>query len=184
MTGDITELIKKEKNNLGIHEYAFTKPENITFSEDVRKACEKNLCGMYGKSWACPPAVGAIEECSDRCSEYKNAFVFTTLTAIDKKCNVRQKLCKWAEAAKKHKDITEEVKKLFEPHFDKILALSTEGCRICKSCNYPDEPCRFPDRMQPSAEGYGISITKLAKTCGIKYYNGPDTVTYFSIIFF
>lgn len=48
-----------------IHESAFIEPSVITFSQDVRDACEANLCGMYGKCWSCPPGVGKWQELRD-----------------------------------------------------------------------------------------------------------------------
>ncbi|MBE6032659.1 MAG: hypothetical protein E7224_05645 [Clostridiales bacterium] len=48
----------------------------------------------------------------------------------------------------------------------------------------PDAPCRFPEELSPSVEGYGIFVTPLAKKAGIPYYGGPDTVTYFGLACF
>jgi predicted metal-binding protein len=76
------------------------------------------------------------------------------------------------------------VVKTFRSRFDRIMALSTEGCMVCKACAYPNQPCHFPERMFPAIEGFGINVMQLAKTARIRYYNGPNTVTYFSIIFF
>ena len=35
---------------------------NIEFEPEFRKMCESNACGMYGKSWMCPPCVGPVGE--------------------------------------------------------------------------------------------------------------------------
>jgi predicted metal-binding protein len=177
---EIERIILQEKENLKIHEYAFTETNQVGFSDEVRSLCERNACGMYGKSWACPPAVGSVEECKTKCGEFQNAFVFTSLTSLRKKYDVGG----WLEAMRRHEAITEEVVRIFRSKFDKILALSTEGCTICKTCTYPNQPCRFPERMFPATEGFGIYVIQLAQTCGIKYNNGPNTVTYFSVVFF
>lgn len=50
-------------------EYAFIKPEEITFLEQVRHICESE-CPRYGTSWSCPPAVGTVAECKKRCRQY------------------------------------------------------------------------------------------------------------------
>ena len=63
-------------------------------------------------------------------------------------------------------------------------ALSTEGCSICATCTYPDAPCRFPDQMHPAVESYSISVVELAKISGVRYINGADSITYFSVILF
>jgi hypothetical protein len=38
--------------------------------------------------------------------------------------------------------------------------------------------------MYPATEGYGILVMQQAKVCNIKYNNGVDTITYFSMVFF
>jgi predicted metal-binding protein len=177
---EIERIILQEKENLKIHEYAFAEANQVGFSHEVRSLCERNACGMYGKSWACPPAVGSVEQCKIECSEFKNAFVFTSLAGLQNKHDVGE----WRQARIVHEAITENVVRIFRSSCDKILALSTEGCTICKTCTYPNQPCRFPERMFPATEGFGIYVIQLANTCGIKYNNGPNTLTYFSVVFF
>ncbi len=65
-----------------------------------------------------------------------------------------------------------------------FFALGCGGCELCKKCTYPDAPCRFPDKATPSVEACGINVVELSKKIGIKYNNGPNTVTYFCIILF
>ena len=180
MINRIKEFIIDEKDNLGIYEYAFIKTDNVIFSDEVRKICAKNVCGMYGKSWACPPAVGTMEHCRKQCDKYENAFVLTTVSVLEDKYDVN----KWREAAIQHETVTDKVLPHFKSSFKTVLALSTEGCSICESCTYPNSPCRFPARMHPATEGYGILVTELSKKCSINYNNGSNTITYFSIIFF
>ena len=62
--------------------------------------------------------------------------------------------------------------------------LSTGGCHLCKTCTYPDAPCRFPDRMSPSISSYGIIAANLAESAGMPYINGENTVTYFGLLCF
>ena len=73
-------------------------------------------------------------------------------------------------------DIFDEKLKLFLSDY---LLLSNEGCGRCKKCTYPDSPCRFPEHLHHSIEGYGFQIYELAKAAGIKYNNGENTVTFF-----
>lgn len=176
----IENIILQEKENLNIHEFAFIKSDQVIFSEEVRSLCEKNACGMYGKSWACPPAVGSVEDCKAKCSEFQNAFVFTSLANLEDKYDMD----KWLEARIIHEAITEKVVHIFRSEFPKILTLSAEGCTVCKKCTYPEKPCRLPERMFPATEGFGILVTQLSKICDIKYNNGANTITYFSVIFF
>ena len=180
MVEEMERIISQEKENLKIHEFAFVGSDQVVFSDDVRSMCERNACGLYGKSWACPPAVDSVEDCRTRCGGFQNVFVFTSLSNVLHKYDMNG----WREAAKEHEAITEKVARLFRSRFEKTLILSTEGCMICKTCTYPEDPCRFPERMFPAIEGFGVYVIHLAATCGIKYNNGPNTVTFFSVVFF
>jgi predicted metal-binding protein len=71
-----------------------------------------------------------------------------------------------------------------KPYLSDYLVLSNEGCEICKDCLYPHAPCRFPDRLHHSIEGYGILVSDLAKKAGVNYNNGENTVTFFGALLF
>lgn len=172
--------IEEEIRNLPVHEYAFFDSKDVVFSDEVRSLCEKNACGMFGTSWACPPAVGTVEECREKCGQYKHVFLFTTATKMKSSYDVQG----WHDARIEHETLTDQVAKVFRETYEDPLILSTEGCSVCKKCTYPEEPCRFPDRMYPATESFGILVMQQAQRCHIKYNNGINTVTYFSMIFF
>ena len=174
------QIIEEEIKSLPLHEYAFLKPEDVVFSQEVRGICEGNSCGAYGSCWACPPALGSIEECRQRCLQYKDAFLFTTATKVKNSFDMQG----WLEARKEHEKLTDQVGEVFRKHSINPLILSTEGCTVCKKCTYPDEPCRFPNKMYPATEGYGILVMQQAQLCNVAYNNGVNTVTYFSMVFF
>ncbi|MFV0436008.1 MAG: DUF2284 domain-containing protein [Desulfopila sp.] len=163
-----------------IHEYAFFSPRQVPFLDEVRSLCEKNVCGQYGTCWACPPAVGTIAECRERCLAYTQAGLFTTVSALRSHYDIEG----WKTARKQHEKVTDAVVNEFRKYDKDLLALSTEGCMVCKKCTYPDAPCTHPQRMYPATEGFGIMVVQLAKICQVKYNNGPNTVTYFSMLFF
>ena len=172
--------IQRDIEQLPIHEYAFMNSANVFFLEEVRDICRQNKCGMYGSSWACPPAVGSVEECKARCLSYRHAFIFTTATKVKDRYDVKE----WIQAGKEHEKLTDQVADIFRSYDAEALVLSTEGCLLCKTCTYPQAPCRFPDRIYPATEGYGIMVIEQAKFCNVKYNNGIDTITYFSMVFF
>ena len=58
------------------------------------------------------------------------------------------------------------------------MVLGAGACTICKECTYPDEPCRFPDKMISSMEAYGIVVSDICSANNIPYYYGPNTLTY------
>lgn len=167
-------------NNTGIHESAFIDPGNILFLEEVRGLCEANACRQYGTNWACPPAVGTVEQCREKCLQYDTALVFTTKYVQKDYYDFEE----WGIARKIHGDVSRKVHKILKSIYPDSMMLSGEGCSLCKECTYPDAPCRFPERMSPAIESYGIQVMDLSEKCGIKYHNGEGTITYFSAIFF
>lgn len=164
---------------LPLMQYEFVNISDLTFSDRVRYICETE-CPQYGRSWACPPAVGTVEECSARCAAYERAFVFTTVSEVPDMENLEEMLtCRSG-----HEEVTRRVRKLFADAGFETLTLSTESCAICDTCAYPDGPCRFPDKMFPCVESYGILVTELAERCGIEFMYGGNVVTWFSVILF
>ena len=61
-----------------VYQYAFFKPEEIDFSFRVRWICEKE-CERYNSTWACPPAVGTVEECRNAVLIIRNVSCFLPL---------------------------------------------------------------------------------------------------------
>ena len=72
------EKIEEGLTQFPVCEYAFINIADITFLDQVRYIC-KTECPQYGKSWSCPPAVGTVEECKKRCSQYTGGFIFTSM---------------------------------------------------------------------------------------------------------
>lgn len=64
-----------------VYQYAFFKPEEIEFSYRVRWICEQE-CERYNSTWACPPAVGSVEECKHRCLKYKECFLLDRKSVV------------------------------------------------------------------------------------------------------
>lgn len=172
----------KEKIEKALQKIAWQKAEintdQITFSEEVLKACEANYCGKYNTNWTCPPGAGKPEDLRRRYTAYKKAFVYTTKHEIEDSFDIVGML----EAGKVHAGQEDAVLKALAGEDIKMLGAS--ACQICKKCTYPDAPCRFPERSRPSVEACGINVVDLSAKCGINYINGENTVTYFSIIFY
>ena len=169
------ELLEEIK--IRVHEFACVQPSEIPFREYVVEACARNQCGMYGKTWQCPPGVGDMKTLKTKCLAYSNAIVFTTCHALEDSFDIEG----MEQGRIEHEKITDEILELFQ---GEKRVLSAEGCRLCEKCTYPNAPCRFPERARSSVEANGISVVELAKQCGINYKNGNNTVTYFSVIFY
>lgn len=171
--------IEEEILELPVIQYAWIPGEEIPFSERVREIC-KQECPRYGKSWACPPGVGTVEECQEICREFEGAFAFTTVAEVQDIMNMEETLATRGG----HEDVTREIRKLFEQHSFRTLAMSGDSCAICETCAYPDGPCRHPEHMIPCIEGYGIVVPLLAEQAGLAFENGSNVVTWFGLIFY
>lgn len=173
------EELEAEILEYPVLQYAYLKTENIEFLQRVREIC-KNECPRYGSSWSCPPAVGTVEECRERCMQYQDCFVFCTVAEVDDITNMDCTLPTRME----HEEVTRSITGIFRSHFGEVLTLSTESCDHCSKCAYPDATCRFPDRMFPCVESHGILVTDLAEQGGLSFMNGANVVTWFSVIFY
>ncbi|MDO4370741.1 MAG: DUF2284 domain-containing protein [Clostridia bacterium] len=164
---------------LPLYQYAYIKTADLLFSDRVRWICEHE-CPMYGKTWACPPAVGSVEECKTRCLQYPDALLIATITEVNDIANIEETLSTRAP----HEKITRSVVKLVAPMVEDYMVLSTEACAICDHCAYPSAPCRHPDRMYPCVESHGIIVTDLAEKTNIDFYAEGNLVTWFSLILY
>jgi len=171
--------IERQIARLPILQYAFIETGQIPFSQRVREVC-KAECPRYGTSWSCPPAVGSVEECRKKCLCFDRCLVFSTVAESVDTADFAQML----ETARAHEKITRKVRDLFAEKGCEVQALSSESCETCRTCTYPDAPCRHPDQMFPCVESYGILVSELAEKCGMDFSNGAGTVTWFGLILF
>ena len=163
-----------------IFEYKAIRTNVIPFSPAVVEACARNACGLYGKRWTCPRGVGTLEELERKIKAFPNAVVFTCKYDIEDSFDFEG----MRDGQHKAKQVFAQVTDAMRNAGERFLALGNEGCSLCESCTYPDAPCRFPDRALPSVEACGINVMQLAKEIGVRYNNGPNTVTYFCMILF
>lgn len=172
------ELLEQQLLDLPLFQYAFVSSEELLFTERVRHVCREE-CDMYGKSWACPPAVGSVEECQGKCLAFPELLMISTVTEVSDVANMEETLATRGD----HEDITHQVTELIRAQGCETYTLSTEACAICERCSYPDGPCRHPDRMFPCVESHGILVTDLCEKHGMEFFNG-NIVTWVSLILF
>ena len=161
-------------------QFGYVRVESLKFYDEVREICKTNKCGKYGTSWACPPATGTVEECKERVSKYSKMLLFSKVYLLEDSFDFEGMMA----GAVDFKELTGRFRSNIPGTVSNYLLLSNEGCKQCKSCTYPNAPCRFPELLHHSLEGYGFVVSELAREAGIKYNNGPDTVTYFGAILF
>ena len=70
-------------------EYGYVEIDNLKYHPEVRVMCEDNTCRNYGTSWACPPAVGTIEECRTRVAQYEKMMIFSRAYSLEDSFTLR-----------------------------------------------------------------------------------------------
>lgn len=170
--------IEQSAYKSGFSEYGYVEIKNLNYHPEVRKICEENTCRNYGTSWACPPAIGTIEECRNRVNQYSKMLLFSKAYQLEDSFDFEGML----DGMRNFKQTVDIFQKKLDSIITDYLLLSNEGCGRCAECTYPDAPCRFPKLLHHSLEGYGFIVNDLAQDAGIRYHNGPDTVTYFGAL--
>jgi len=173
------DLLEMQLSELPLYQYAFVKTADMLFSDRIRWICEHE-CPMYNKTWACPPAVGSVEECRARCLAFEDCLLIATITEVSDIANIQETLATRPE----HEEITRQVLSLVRQQAQDTMVLSTEACAVCDECAWPDAPCRFREKMFPCVESHGIVVTDLAERAGIDFLAEGNLVTWFSLIFF
>ena len=173
------EKLEAQLSELPLYQYAFIKTEDLVFSDRIRWICEHE-CPMYNTTWACPPAVGSVEECRARCMAFENGLLIATITEVSDIANINETLATRAP----HEEITRQVLALVKEQVQEAMVLSTEACAVCEKCAWPDAPCRFREKMFPCVESHGIVVTDLAEKVGIDFYAEGNLVTWFSLILY
>ena len=81
MGNDYHERVENLVAEFPVCEYVLLEREELVFSDKVRFICE-NECPRYGHSWACPPVIGTIQECMERCRHFSHVLLFTTAADV------------------------------------------------------------------------------------------------------
>ena len=178
-------MLNKEKlweqlAEMPLYFYDLIDPEKLEFTERVRWICEHE-CPMYGKTWACPPGVGTVAHCKEKCGKYQKCLMVSTITEVSDIGNMHEALATRPE----HERITNAVRGFFREQGIEPYILSTEACAACERCAILDGlPCRMPGKMHPCLESHGINILPLLEELGLAFQYGENVVTWFSLLFF
>lgn len=165
---------------LPLYSYGFFYTRELEFTDRVRWVCEHE-CPMYGTTWACPPAVGTVEECRKKCMSYPECLMIASVTEVSDISNIDETLA----TRPAHEKLTNRVRDEMRELGVRPFILSTEACTICSRCAYLDGlPCRMPGAMHPCVESQGINVTPLLEKFGLEFQYGENVVTWVSLLFF
>lgn len=174
LIGMVLELGAKKANVIEV--------KDLVFDSVFRDICASNACGQYGKCWTCPPDVGEIDDLMAEAKRYSYALVYQTVSELEDSYDYEGMM----EAGNTHNRVAQALRKTFPMELtSRALHLGAGGCRLCKVCaKKTDDPCRYPELAMRSLEAYGIHVSKMAETAGMRYINGQNTVTYFGAVLF
>ena len=119
------KLLEEQMSTLPIVQYEFFDTDELVFTDRVRAVCEME-CPQYGKSWACPPGVGTVEECRARCLAYPHGLLVVTMTEVGDIADIDATLATREE----HEEITRKVHHMMLDQGAEVYVLSTESCAI------------------------------------------------------
>ena len=174
------EKVEAALAELPLYIYAWVDPQGLEFSDRVRWICQ-NECTMYGKSWACPPGVGTVEECKKKCLSYNKALLISSLTEVEDISDLQATLA----TRRDHEALTDQVGALLRESGVEPYILSTEACAVCGRCAILDgQPCRHPEKMHPCVESQGINIIPTLEANGLEFQYGQNVVTWVSLLLF
>lgn len=174
------ELLEEKLSELPLYIYDIFSPTELEFNDRIRWICE-NECLMYGRSWACPPAVGTVAECKEKCLGYENCLLISTIVEVADIADIKETL----DTRHDHEKLTNQVRDILRELGEKPYILSTESCAICSRCAYLDGlPCRMPGKMHPCVESHGINVVPILESRGLEFQFGANVVTWISLLFF
>ncbi len=174
------ERLEEQLAELPLYLYDFLDPKELEFSQRIRWICQHE-CPMYGKTWACPPGVGSVESCREKCLSYGNCLMIATIAEVSDIADIQQTLATRPE----HEKITNQVGAAMEALGAKPYILSTEACALCQRCAIlAGQPCRHPESMHPCVESHGINIIPTLESRGLEFQYGENVVTWVSLLFY
>ncbi|MBE6588953.1 MAG: DUF2284 domain-containing protein [Ruminococcaceae bacterium] len=178
----VNERLTEAVLSLGADRAAVIPAHEVVTDSAFRPMCEANTCGKYGKCYMCPPDVGEIDTLIASLESYSSVLVYQRVEPLEDSFDVegmhraRIVMFRLAQA------LRDRVKDIGITH---VLHLTAGACGVCRVCAKEEGlPCRVPDRATSSLEAYGIHVSRLAESAGMRYINGENTVTYFGAVFF
>lgn len=171
----MTELLKLALE-AGFTQAVPLDPATIELKEDVREMCANGSCHMYGKRWSCPPGCGELDALRSQIEGYARGILVQTVGQLEDDFDGEGML----ETEQAHKEHLVRLQKQLLEQFPRLLTIGAGCCTICKTCTYPDAPCRFPEKRISSMEAYGMLVTEVCRKNGMKYRHGSCTIAYTS----
>ena len=168
------ERLAEIAGECGFTNYAPLDVSTFEFLQEVRDMCNAKQCKGYDKSWSCPPALGTLDEMRAMVNGYSSGILVQTVGELEDSYDWEGIQDTAKRQAVNFGRMWDELAK----ECPSVLAMGTGGCTKCEKCTYPDEPCRYPDRMAPSMEACGLFVSKVCTDNGLAYNYGPNKMAF------
>ena len=146
--------------------------------EEVRDMCAAGRCQVYGHNWACPPNCGDLDFFDKFIHDKSTCYVVQTVGQLEDDFDFESMM----EAEQLQKERVLKLHELLSNEAPEARILSSGTCTLYKTCAYPDNPCRFPDRALVSMEAAGLVVSDVCTQAGIPYNHGKQTIAYSSCV--
>jgi len=150
--------------------------------EEVRQMCAADKCHNYDKTWACPPGCGDLYDLERQMHEYTHCTVVQTVGHLEDEFDGETIIETSAKQLDRFYKLVEDLDAAGLS--GEVMTLSSGHCRECKTCTYPDEPCRFPEKRFVSMSAAGLYVAEACSKAGIPYNHGKNTIAYSSCILY
>ena len=167
---------------LGATNASVISTSEIVTDAVYRDICATNSCGRYGKCYMCPPDCGDINELMAKLRNYEYALVYQTVDELEDSFDFEGMIA----ARNRLNVLSQRIRRFTDAYpLSDAFHLGVGGCMVCPVCaKETGEACRHPEIAITSLEACGIDVSKLAASSGMRYNNGPETVTYFGAVLF
>lgn len=161
------------------HGFEYAAPldvETLRFLPEVRAMCSADRCHSYNKTWSCPPAVEDLDILAARCAGYRRGVLVQTVGHREDEFDYES----IQAAGELHHRRFDAATKALKPLFPRLWPMGMGSCTRCKTCTWPEAPCRFPEEVFPSMEACGLMVNEVCVANGLNYYYGPDAISFTS----
>ncbi len=162
----------------GFSHGAYWDVQQAEFLPEVRKLCADNLCGKYGSCWVCPPGCGELDEIAD----WIRGFDYGILVQLTGDMTDPMDYTAMVRTMERFANQLEVFQEKVANTAKNVRILKAGSCTKCKTCTYPDAPCRFPAQASPSLEACGLMVQAECTKSGLDYEYGPNTMTFIGAI--
>jgi len=170
------EKLAELANVCGFTHYAPLDISTLDFMQEIRDMCNADQCRNYNTSWSCPPACPSLDEMRERIKNYNSGILVQTVGELEDSMDWEGIM----ETGGQHKINFGKMREALRKEQTNSLAMGAGRCELCETCTYPDNPCRFPDKIEVSMEASGLFVSKVCTANNLAYNYGPEKMAFTS----